>query len=502
MNKIWLPLLVLSWLLVSVVGAPFADVALANPLPPYTTPIIKVISPSPDGTYSVSDVSLTLTVEMFSYTYSGLEKVIWLNYSLDGQAPVPIGVSHPVEYGPPSWMATGNGLLYGLSSGNHSIVIQGKTSFDTELYATVSFAVNTSFSPSSPSPWVPKSPMSTARFGFGVAEVNGKIYAIGGHGDSAGNSTEEYDSSIDMWTTKASMPTARHDFAIASYRGKIYVMGGVLSTDSFWEFTSNVEVYDPASDSWTTKTSMTTPRAYMSANVVNEKIYIIAGVTKQASGESAKLDNSTLVYDPASDSWSSATPIPNPVQDYASAVVDGKIYMFSGSSIISRYNSTNLTQIYNPQTDSWTQGDPIPSGVSNAAAAQATTGFATPKAIYVFGGFGGYLSPRYLVQIYFPQNDTWSSGRPLQTARFGMGVVNINDAFYVIGGSPGGDYSLAETDLFLPEYGATATPNPTSFPAVPEFPSGAMMLLVLVVFAVATIVYKRKLNKPIKRSIM
>jgi hypothetical protein len=54
--------------------------------------------------------------------------------------------------------------------------------------------------------WVGKANMTTARFGLAVGVVNGKIYAIGG---SSGNRTEveEYDPVTNTWATKASMPT-------------------------------------------------------------------------------------------------------------------------------------------------------------------------------------------------------------------------------------------------------------------------------------------------------
>ena len=80
--------------------------------------------------------------------------------------------------------------------------------------------------------WVAKAPMSQARAGLGVAVVNGKIYDIGGNTwekESAQHTTggvvgtnEEYDPATDTWTFKASMPTPREAFAIAVCQNKIY----------------------------------------------------------------------------------------------------------------------------------------------------------------------------------------------------------------------------------------------------------------------------------------
>ena len=78
---------------------------------------------------------------------------------------------------------------------------------------------------------VSKAPMQEARIGLGVAVVNGKIYAIGGVGTGGGTGgfcvfNEEYDPATDTWTFKASMPTPRSAFGIAVYQDRIYCIGG------------------------------------------------------------------------------------------------------------------------------------------------------------------------------------------------------------------------------------------------------------------------------------
>src|SRR3989304_2088062 len=111
--------------------------------------------------------------------------------------------------------------------------------------------------------WTPRAPMHQARGGLGVAAVNGKIYAIGGTTssrkppDAFVGTNEEYDTITDTWTTKASMPTPRAYFAIAAYQNKIYCIGGVVGlgiVDERSQFryyiTSQVnEVYDTVTDS-------------------------------------------------------------------------------------------------------------------------------------------------------------------------------------------------------------------------------------------------------------
>ena len=56
-----------------------------------------------------------------------------------------------------------------------------------------------------------------------------------------------------MWTTRTNMPTARQYFACVETNGKIYTFGGSINP---MNSTDAVEVYDPETDTWTTKNKM------------------------------------------------------------------------------------------------------------------------------------------------------------------------------------------------------------------------------------------------------
>ncbi|MBN1245151.1 hypothetical protein JXA31_06120, partial [Candidatus Bathyarchaeota archaeon] len=160
--------------------------------------------------------------------------------------------------------------------------------------------------------WATKEPMHQARAGLGVATVNGKIYAIGGTtasgqsppeipGGGFVGTNEEYDPATDTWTYKASMPTPRDYFAIAAYGNKIYCIGGAagFSFDeglhSYFYITSGVnEVYDTVTDMWETKTPCPNVGMKCQAHVVNGKIYVMDG-------------SMPYVYDPENDSWATKT---------------------------------------------------------------------------------------------------------------------------------------------------------------------------------------------------
>jgi N-acetylneuraminic acid mutarotase len=124
--------------------------------------------------------------------------------------------------------------------------------------------------------WKSKKNMITGRVWLGMALVDGKIYAIGGCTETIPlSNVEVYDPITDSWTAKANMATPRSSFGCAVLDGKIYVIGG-----GFYDNPTplaSVLMYDPATDTWTSKTSMPTARVMLAASEVNGKIYVIGG---------------------------------------------------------------------------------------------------------------------------------------------------------------------------------------------------------------------------------
>lgn len=331
--------------------------------------------------------------------------------------------------------------------------------------------------------WVSKAPMQEARSGLGVAVVNGKIYTIGGSGRGGFCSfNEKYDPTTDTWTFKTSMPTPRSDFGIAVHQNKIYCMGGYTTGGAHTDVN---EVYDPATDTWETKTSMPSARLGLQANIVKDKIYVIGGY-EAVNGTSTGVSNRTDVYDPATDTWTSKASIPTPVSYSASAVVDTKIYVMT----------SGLNQIYDTESDSWSTGAPAPLPIILACAGTTKNEFA-PERIYVFGAdaqmpFHQFTVQSFPTQSYDPENNNWTVCTSMPTGRFSTGVAVLNDSFFVIGGyTLEGGYTI---DQWTPSTVSSAV-NEQYMPVehIPEFPSWTPLLLVLSILAGAVVVYRRRL---------
>jgi N-acetylneuraminic acid mutarotase len=317
--------------------------------------------------------------------------------------------------------------------------------------------------------------------------VNGKIYAM------TGESNYEYDPATDNWTIKEPMPTPRHSssFGIATCQDKIYVIGGSNGPPNYL---STNEAYDPLTDTWETKKPMPTAREWVEANTVNGKIYVISGVTDNFRSIRTHVNE---VYDPATDSWTTEQPAPIAVIKGASAVVDNKIYIMGGLGDIETLSGIS-NQIYDTETDTWSLGTSLPTPMWYTAAG-ATTGVMAPKRIYVMGG--GFTEVTNVVNVYDPELDAWSSGASLPTNRTGHAVAVVDDLLYVMGGGCGwqggdppffGGWILTNVVEQYTPFGYGTIPQPTPEPE--PFPTALVVasVITVAVVGVALLVYFKK----------
>src|SRR4029453_11501676 len=77
---------------------------------------------------------------------------------------------------------------------------------------------------------------------------------------------------------------------------------------------------------WVSLAPMPLARQEISSAVLDGKIYVIAGFTSSGTSTS-----DVQVYDPVTDTWSRAAPLPVATNHNAAAVAAGKLYAFGGT---------------------------------------------------------------------------------------------------------------------------------------------------------------------------
>jgi N-acetylneuraminic acid mutarotase len=296
--------------------------------------------------------------------------------------------------------------------------------------------------------------MPTARQGLAAAAVNGKLYAIGGYNRGPLATVEEYDPAANAWTAKAPMPTPRQFLAVAVGNNKIYAIGG-LTTDFTapvtTSYSSAVEEYDPATNTWTAKAPMPTARYGLAAAAQGGKIYAVGGY------DDANLALGTVeVFDPATNTWAAKAPMPTARADLAAASAGGLIYAAGGAAADGTVLGT--VEAYNPLTDTWAASP------SMTAARAGLAAIAAGGKVFAFGGQVDVVLDA--VEVWDPAAGTWASaGQPMPTARGHLAVAQANEDAYAVGGY-GEDYLATVESTAMPAAPAGSVPvaavSPTS----------------------------------------
>jgi len=91
-----------------------------------------------------------------------------------------------------------------------------------------------------------------------------------------------YDPATDKWTSAAPLPTPRSGLAGAYYHGLILLLGGELPPDH--TFAEN-EGYDPKTDRWTTLAPMPHGRHGFGGDTIGDNAYFVGGNLGPGGGE-------------------------------------------------------------------------------------------------------------------------------------------------------------------------------------------------------------------------
>jgi hypothetical protein len=229
---------------------------------------------------------------------------------------------------------------------------------------------------------------------------------------------------VDGWTMGTAMPLARAEHAVAELNGRIWVLGG-------WppgRLTSNlVQVFDPATSRWSLGPSLPQPLHHTHAAAVGGRLYVIGGETDGAlTGRPGTEVANTWVHDPAIGGWVARAPMPTARSAGGEAVLDGKIYVAGG-----RGPGGSVFEVYDPATDTWERLPDLPSQRNHLAMA------AIGGRIIVAGGrtSPGFTAERLdVVEIYDPATRRWSRGAPLPAPRAGITGAAHAGCMFVFGG--------------------------------------------------------------------
>ena len=263
-------------------------------------------------------------------------------------------------------------------------------------------------------------PMKCCRSGFGVAEMYGLLFAVGGTiGGSSSQRVECYNPRQNRWYEVAPMITSRKNHGVAAVTGLedsltgaplsyIYSIGGEHKNN----IVSSVERYNMWSNSWEVVAPLKTPKTNVGVGTVNNLVYVVGGTTSKEHVPDENVQLKTVeCYNPRTNQWEEMPSKHHYCTCPGVAVLNNCLYAVGG------YDGGQwlaVAECFNPSTNQWTVITPLTFPRTGITAA-------TLKGeVYAIGGFNGALDGGQIVNTvekYNPVDNTWKEVASLRVPR-------------------------------------------------------------------------------------
>jgi N-acetylneuraminic acid mutarotase len=236
-------------------------------------------------------------------------------------------------------------------------------------------------------------------------------------GNQVNTQCNKYSTILDNWSSIAPMPTPRGDFGVAEVNGKVYCIGGYTGS-----WSNKNESYDIATNTWSIKNSLPVAISGCFATVLNGNIYIIGGTAGNTTTFFYK-------YDPINDTYTLLTPPPQSRMHTNLVAFNNKIYFIGGYYFNGTYNTTDMFDEYNPLSNTWSVKPALPAPIFNCG-----TSFYNNK-LYLFGGSTGFpwTASNSVYEFDFNLNN-WTVLQNLSFSKAGISAETINDEIFLLGG--------------------------------------------------------------------
>jgi len=281
--------------------------------------------------------------------------------------------------------------------------------------------------------WSPASPMAQGRFAHSVTVLPSGLFLIVGGDKSTGanplESAELYDPAKDTWTSAGDMAYKHGEGHTATLlnNGTVLVTGGPSLIEGTKRVIAFSEVYDPATNSWSSTGDMTEGRKGHIATLLDDGTVLVVGT------------ESVEVYDPATGTWSLAAEFAEShlEQFTATKLNDGRV-LVAGGGQKGKYlapDTLNHVDIYDPSTGELTAANSMGAKRWDHTATVMSDG----KLVMV-----GFKT----AEIYDPATGNWTSAGEMPEGRGRSHTATLmSDGTILVVGGAKIDYTVAGLEV-------------------------------------------------------
>jgi N-acetylneuraminic acid mutarotase len=187
-------------------------------------------------------------------------------------------------------------------------------------------------------------PAGTERGAGCVAVHEGSMYVVGGarNGGSVATVTR-YDAAANTWETLPDLPEQREHCVAGAIDGVLYVAGG--REDSITNIQDTTWAFDVIGNEWVEKVPLMPSRGGLAGAVLGGRLIVFGGEGNPMSGTNGIFD-SIDAYEPTSNSWEKLGVMDIPRHGYGAGVLNGKIYLPGGATRQGGAASANVSVLY------------------------------------------------------------------------------------------------------------------------------------------------------------
>jgi hypothetical protein len=288
--------------------------------------------------------------------------------------------------------------------------------------------------------WGQRAPLIEPNSELALAELNGKLYLLGGYPASrlSAPTVQVYDIASGRWELGPSLPQPNNHGMAAGVNGRVYLIGGQTTADDP-SYVDTVYELDPARGTWVEKARMPTARSAGVAVVHGGRIFVAGGRPPRG--------NDFAVYDPKSDSWQVLSGLPTQRNHLTGAAINGRIHVVGGrqgdglSPLM-----TTAHEVFDPQSGSWTTAAPM------LRARSGMNGVMARGCFHVWGGEGpAGMFPDH--DYYDRRTNQWIRLRDMPIPVHGVyGSAFVDGVIWASGGGTniGGNHGSLHNQVFLP----------------------------------------------------